>query len=152
MSLYSSLKATARDDDAIEASRIRVAKTERGSGAEKRKVHKAFLEAMPSGLYALRDAQEIASGKDTNSVFDMKVRANQMREGLVQYDCLEVLTSVYKIKSGEVWTDKTKQPSLAMDPDDTAFPLLRFARFSVHALEDHYGIIRQITAVAAPLL
>ena len=36
--------------------------------------------------------------------------------------------------------------------DATAFQLTRFARFIVHALEDHYGIIRQITAVAAPLL
>jgi len=32
------------------------------------------------------------------------------------------------------------------------FQLSRFARFIVHGLEDHYGVIRHITAVAAPLL
>ena len=36
--------------------------------------------------------------------------------------------------------------------DHHTFQLTRFAHFIVHALEDHYGIIRQITAVAAPLL
>ena len=32
-----------------------------------------------------------------------------------------------------------------------AFHLSRFARFIIHQLEEHYGIVRQITAVAAPL-
>jgi hypothetical protein len=36
--------------------------------------------------------------------------------------------------------------------DTSAFPLLRFAHFMRHALEEHYGIVRQITALAAPLL
>jgi len=36
--------------------------------------------------------------------------------------------------------------------DEKAFQLARFARFITHALEEHYGIVRQITAVAAPLL
>jgi len=36
--------------------------------------------------------------------------------------------------------------------DQTAFQLTRFARFIVHGLEEHYGVVRQITAVAAPLL
>lgn len=35
--------------------------------------------------------------------------------------------------------------------DEKLFQLSRFARFIVHGLEDHYGVIRQITAVAAPL-
>ncbi|HNT78639.1 MAG TPA: hypothetical protein PKH77_26820 [Anaerolineae bacterium] len=33
-----------------------------------------------------------------------------------------------------------------------AFRVARFARFIIHALKDHYGIVHQITAVAAPLL
>jgi putative transposase len=33
-----------------------------------------------------------------------------------------------------------------------AFQLARFARFITHALEEHYGVVRQITAVAVPLL
>ena len=33
-----------------------------------------------------------------------------------------------------------------------AFQLARFARFITHALEEHYGVVRQITAVALPLL
>jgi len=36
--------------------------------------------------------------------------------------------------------------------DEKAFQLARFARFITHALEEHYGVVRQITAVAAPLL
>lgn len=36
--------------------------------------------------------------------------------------------------------------------DESAFQLSRFARFIILALEDHYGVIRQITAVADPLL
>jgi len=36
--------------------------------------------------------------------------------------------------------------------DQQLFQLSRFARFIVHGLEDHYGVIRHITAVAAPLL
>jgi putative transposase len=36
--------------------------------------------------------------------------------------------------------------------DESAFQLSRFARFILLALEDHYGVIRQITAVADPLL
>ncbi len=35
--------------------------------------------------------------------------------------------------------------------DEQQFQLLRFARFIAHGLEDHYGVIRQITAPAAPL-
>jgi hypothetical protein len=35
--------------------------------------------------------------------------------------------------------------------DEQHFQLLRFARFIAHGLEDHYGVIRQITALAAPL-
>jgi putative transposase len=35
--------------------------------------------------------------------------------------------------------------------DEQRFQLLRFARFIAHGLEDHYGVIRQITAIAAPL-
>ena len=123
MSLFADLKTTARTDADIEASRIRVKKTDRGSGADKRKVHKHFLEGMPTDLYALRDAQDIASGKDTNNVFDMQVRANQMKEGLVQYDCLEVLTSIYQLEPGKPWDDKTKRPSIAMDPSSPKEPL-----------------------------
>ena len=69
MSLFANLKATPRDEADIEASRIRVKKDERGTGADKRKVRKAFLESMPTSIYALRDAAEIASGKDTNNVY-----------------------------------------------------------------------------------
>ena len=123
MSLFAGLKATPRDEAAIESSRIRVPKDQRGTGAEKRKVCKTFLEAMPTGIYALRDASEIASGKDTNNVFDMKVRANQMKEGLIQYNCLEVLTSVYKIKPGTTWVDKMQKPNLEMDPVKTTEPV-----------------------------
>jgi hypothetical protein len=36
--------------------------------------------------------------------------------------------------------------------DEKSFQLSRFARFIALGLEDHYGVIRQITAVAAPLL
>jgi hypothetical protein len=36
--------------------------------------------------------------------------------------------------------------------DEISFPLSRFARFIVHSLEDQYGVIHQIIAVAAPLL
>jgi putative transposase len=36
--------------------------------------------------------------------------------------------------------------------DESAFQLSRFARFILLALEEHYGVIRQITAVADPLL
>lgn len=35
--------------------------------------------------------------------------------------------------------------------DEKSFQLSRFARFIVHGLEDHYGVVRQITAVSAPL-
>ena len=35
--------------------------------------------------------------------------------------------------------------------NEKAFHLSRFARFITHRLEEHYGIVRQITAVAAPL-
>jgi putative transposase len=35
--------------------------------------------------------------------------------------------------------------------NEKAFHLSRFARFIIHQLEEHYGIVRQITAVAAPL-
>ena len=35
--------------------------------------------------------------------------------------------------------------------DEKSFQLSRFARFIALGLEDHYGVIRQITAVAAPL-
>lgn len=33
-----------------------------------------------------------------------------------------------------------------------AFRLARFARFIVQALENHYDVVSQITAIAAPLL
>lgn len=36
--------------------------------------------------------------------------------------------------------------------DQHALRLARFAHFIIHALEDHYGIIHQITAIAPPLL
>jgi putative transposase len=36
--------------------------------------------------------------------------------------------------------------------DAKAFRLSRFAHFIVHGLEEHYGVVRQITAVAAPLI
>lgn len=36
--------------------------------------------------------------------------------------------------------------------DESAFHLSRFARFISLALEDHYGVIHQITAIAEPLL
>ena len=35
--------------------------------------------------------------------------------------------------------------------NEQAFQLSRFARFITHQLEEHYGVVRQITAVAAPL-
>ena len=35
--------------------------------------------------------------------------------------------------------------------DEQHFQLLRFARFITHGLEDHYGVVRHITALAAPL-
>jgi len=36
--------------------------------------------------------------------------------------------------------------------DQRAFQLSRFARFILHGLEEHYGVVRQIAAVAPPLL
>jgi len=36
--------------------------------------------------------------------------------------------------------------------DEKVFRLSRFARFIVHGLEEHYGVVRQISAVAAPLI
>ena len=36
--------------------------------------------------------------------------------------------------------------------DEKKFQLSRFALFILHGLEEHYGVVRQITAVATPLL